>query len=171
MNEFKENETFYSEKGRQFPDEFVSFFLFLFSNQDRFRSGLAVLQCSSSTFFGNSQKNLRGNDCDRSHFQQSLSYSKWTQSGRLSISFPNTFLWLLPSIQQRIIKDLSKSGNAFYLKPRNTQARDLFILFTRKIYVFSEMHSSQKKKKKKSMKLKRFLGIDKSSQNFLKSLV
>ena len=27
--EFKEKETFYSEKGRQFPDEFVSFFLFL----------------------------------------------------------------------------------------------------------------------------------------------
>ena len=39
INEFKNKETFYSEKGRQFPDEFVSFSLFLFSNQDRFSSG------------------------------------------------------------------------------------------------------------------------------------
>ena len=31
-NEFKEKKTFYSEQGKQFPDEFVSFFLFLFSN-------------------------------------------------------------------------------------------------------------------------------------------
>ena len=30
INEFKEKETFYSEKRRQFPDEFVSFFLFSF---------------------------------------------------------------------------------------------------------------------------------------------
>ena len=150
MNEFKENETFYSEKGRQFPDEFVSFFLFLFSNQDRFRSGLAVLQCSSSTFFGNSQKNLRGNDCDRSHFQQSLSYSKWTQAGRLSISFPNTFLWLLPSIQQRIIKDLSKSGNAFYLKPRNTQAQDLLFCLRPKFTYFLRCIALKKKKRKKN---------------------
>ena len=32
INEFKEKELFYSEKGRQFPDEFVFFFQFLFSN-------------------------------------------------------------------------------------------------------------------------------------------
>ena len=32
INEFKEKETFYFEKGRQFPDEFVSVLLFLFSN-------------------------------------------------------------------------------------------------------------------------------------------
>ena len=29
--------------------------------------------------------------------------------------------------------------------PQNTLARDLFILSTRKLYVFSEMYSSQKK--------------------------
>ena len=39
MNEFKEKETFYSEKGIQFLDEFVSFYLFLFLNYDRFSSG------------------------------------------------------------------------------------------------------------------------------------
>ena len=32
INDFKEKETFYSEKKRQFPDEFVSFVPFLFSN-------------------------------------------------------------------------------------------------------------------------------------------
>ena len=33
INEFKEKETFYSEKRRQFPDEFVSFFLFSFQTR------------------------------------------------------------------------------------------------------------------------------------------
>ena len=39
INKFKEKETFYSEKERQFPDEFVLFLLFLFSNLERFSSG------------------------------------------------------------------------------------------------------------------------------------
>ena len=35
----KKKEIFYSEKGRQFPDGFVSFFLFVFSNKNRFTFG------------------------------------------------------------------------------------------------------------------------------------
>ena len=50
LNGFKEKETFYSEKGRQFPDNSISFFLFLFSNYDIFSSGYGLLQCSGSTF-------------------------------------------------------------------------------------------------------------------------
>ena len=38
INEFKEKEKFYSEKGRQFPDEFIFFSLFLFKFH-RFSSG------------------------------------------------------------------------------------------------------------------------------------
>ena len=74
--------------------------------------------------------------------------------GRLSINFPNTFIWLLPNIQQkliplkdiivwckhsRVIKDLSKSGSFFLLNAPKYLGARLFILSTCKLYVFSEI--------------------------------
>ena len=97
-------------------------------------------------------------------------------------SLPNTFLWLLSKTHSehiplndnivwykysRVIKDLSKKGSFFLLNTPKYLGARFFILSTRKLYVFSEMYSSQKK----SVKLKRFLCKDKFSQNFLKSLV
>ena len=72
----------------------------------------------------------------------------------------------------RVIKDLSKIGSKkwkLFLTEYTEilRRRTFFILPTRKLYVFSKIHSSQKK----SVKLKRFLCKDKSSQNLLKSLV
>ena len=167
MNEFKEKETFYSEKGRQFSNECVSFLLFLLSNQE------GLVQCSSSACSETFQK-----ICEEKFVMEII----FRNVIRLSISFSSTFLWLLPKIEQkhipfndnivwckysRVITDLSKKGNFFLLTAPKYLGARFFIFSTRYLYVFSEMHSSQKK----SVKLKRFLCKDKFSQNFLNSLV
>ena len=48
-----------------------------------------------------------------------------------------------------------------------TEARNVFILFTRKPHVFSEKYSSQEK----NVKREKFLCKDKYSQNFLKLVI
>ena len=45
----------------------------------------------------------------------------------------------------RVIKDLSKKGSFFLLNAPKYLGARFFILSTRKLYVFSEMYSSQKK--------------------------
>ena len=94
--------------------------------------------------------------------------------GRLSFSFPNTVLWLLPKIEQkrislnddivwyknsRVIKDLSNS-NSFYLI---SVPKHFFILSTRKFHAFLKNIPH-----KKSIKLQRLLCKNKSPLKFHK---
>ena len=71
----------------------------------------------------------------------------------------NVFLWMITLFgannpeQSRVCQKVEVFS---YQMPRNTKIRDFFILSTRKIYVFSDLYSSQKK----SLKLERFLCKD-----------
>ena len=91
--------------------------MFLFLNQERFSSGCYVLKCGSSMFL----KLLK--ICNAASVTETPS-----SHGYLSITFPKTFLWLLPNIEQkriflnnsivwcknyRAMKDLSGSGSFF----------------------------------------------------------
>ena len=78
----------------------------------------------------------------------------------------NTFLWMIKLSGANTLESskICQKVEVFSgWMPRNTLAWDFFILSTHKLYLFSDMYSS----KKKSVKLKRLLFKDKSSQNFL----
>ena len=89
----------------------------------------------------------------------------------LCVSFPDTFLWLIPKISlndnfvwcknSRVIKDLSNSGSFFLF----SVPKLFLILSARKFDVFLWKYSLQKK----SVKLERLLCKDKSSQKFHES--
>ena len=109
-------------------------------------------------------------------FLGKLSYSKWANVRLcLSISFPNTFLWLFPNIERkgisfndniiwckysRVIQDLSKSESFFLLNAPE--------ILRRKTFLFSISANSTYFLKcislKKSVKLKRLFWKHKSSQ-------
>ena len=127
----------------------------------------AAVRRFSKTFI----ENLLGNDCDKNHFYESLSYSKCTQ---LRASFYQFLQKRFPLNGNIVCANTPESSQIyqkveafFLLSAPKYLGPSFFILSTRKFYVFSEMHSSQKK----SVKLENFLCKNKSSQNFLKSLV
>ena len=78
--------------------------------------------------------------------------------GCFSTSFLNTFLWLLPNIEQKriplndsivwcknfsVTKDLSKSSNFFLLNVLKYLGTKLFYSLYAQTYVFSEKYASQ----------------------------
>ena len=81
-------------------------------------------------------------------------------------SFPNTFLWLLPNIEQkcttltdnivwfkysRVIKDLSKSENLSIINPPNyLGARLIYSLYAQALRIFWNVFVFEKKKRKKN---------------------
>ena len=87
--------------------------------------------------------------------------------GRLSISFPNTFLWFLPNIEQkrirlndnkawwrnsRVIIDMSSSDSFFLFSVPKYLGSKLFYSFLAQTSCIFEKCSPQKKKKKRNLK-------------------
>ena len=140
-------------------ESFVRFFLSLF------KLGKIQLWFSST---------MQENMCDEDHLSKVSVPQDAFSHGRFSISFSNTFLCLLPNIEQKkciplndnivycqtskVIKDLSNIGNF-----SSTQESNSSVLSTGKFYVFFEKNVLQKK----TMKLEALL-CKKSSQNFVK---
>ena len=48
-------------------------------------------------------ENMHGNVYDVDHFSKVSVFQNGLSHGRLSISFPNTFLWLPPNVEQKRI--------------------------------------------------------------------
>ena len=108
-------------------------------------------------------------------FLRKLKLFKMDSGKGFSISFLNTFLWLLPNTEQRrtplndnivwckysiVIKDLSKSGFLYLLDaPKYLGARLFYSLFAQTDSYFLKCIPSPKK----SVKLKRFHCKDNSS--------
>ena len=148
VNGFKEKEMFvkwfkerfYFGKGRQFPDEFVSFFV-CFSFQTKIDLALVTF-CDKEVW--RFLKSFRKSTVKHPSWIQFLIKFQNGLSHRLfPLIFPNTFLKLLPNVEQkhvvindnivlckdsRVIKDLSKSGALLLLGvPRYLEERRMGI--------------------------------------------
>ena len=101
-------------------------------------------------------ENLRGNVCEWDHFKESFSsfyqfsehlFMVASKIEQKHIPLNDNIVWCKYS---RAIKNLSKKGSFFLLNAPKYLGARFFTLSTRKLYVFSEMYSSQKKSVKPS---------------------
>ena len=133
-------------------------------------------------------ENLQRNDCDGNHLGKFklfkidlgkdvfLSVFRTPFYGCFQTLNSNAFLWMNLSClvqilqsHQRLQKKSSKSGSFFLLNaPKYLGARHFYSLYAQTLPMFWNVFLS---KKKKCVKFNRFLCKDKSSQNFLRSLV
>ena len=82
-------------------------------------------------------RKFAGKDFDGNHFQESLSYSEWTQVANTEqkrIPFNDNTVWCKYS---RVIKGLSKSGNFILLNaPKYLSARLFCSLYVKTLRIF-----------------------------------